>query len=98
MMGMDYDRGTGRTSRQMQTAARGALFVWLNNHIDYPRHLAKKLGRDDLEIVRRGDLYPGHQLRGRTFTEIVIDHAAKLPAREFEAYHQLLAQVRPAAA
>lgn len=44
-------RRTGRTTAAMLAAPRGAIYVWCNGHLGYPRDLAKKLGRDDLQIV-----------------------------------------------
>jgi hypothetical protein len=44
-------RGSGKTTRAMVAAPKGAVFVWVNHHLDYPKHLAKFLGRDDLKIV-----------------------------------------------
>ena len=43
-------RGTGFTSRQMENAPDGAVFVWCNGHLDYPKRLAEHLGRKDLRI------------------------------------------------
>lgn len=82
MSATDFDRpelrGTGRTTKQMKAAPQGAVFVWCNNHLDYPRRLAEKLGRGDLQIVGPMWLeYAGHWL-GSTFTDIIVDHAAQL--------------------
>ena len=66
-------RGTGRTTRQMEGAPAGALYVWCNGHLEYPKHLARKLGRDDLKIVS-----PEHYKvtsRGRDVGSVVLDHA-----------------------
>lgn len=69
-------RGSGETTRQMLSAPRGAFFVWCNHHMDYPRHLAKLLGRGDLQIkppsFLRNDLLRGYE------RELVVDHAAYL--------------------
>lgn len=89
-------RGDGATTRQMQGAAKNALFVWVNSHFSYPRELAEKLGRDDLRIVSPS-FFDNDRWRGQVFTEIVIDHAAYLNDREFENYKRALHNVRDAA-
>lgn len=45
------DRQTGKTTRAMLEAPRGATFVWCNAALAYPVALAKYLGREDLQIV-----------------------------------------------
>jgi len=65
-------RGTGRTSAQMREAPADATFVWCNGHLDYPRILAKRLGRDDLVIVGPNDGRAEDRGTGRA---IVRDHA-----------------------
>lgn len=67
-------RGTGRTTRQMREAPRGAVYVWINGQTHYPRALAASLARRDLEIVRPEWL---EQAFGRA-VPIVIDHAVRL--------------------
>lgn len=67
-------RGSGRTTKQMTEAPKGAVFVWCNGSLSYPIWLAHKLERRDLEIVTPQWLndyrYVGKQLKG-----LVIDHA-----------------------
>lgn len=69
-------RQSGCTSKQMQDAPQGALFVWpARRSLGYAKALAQHLGRTDLKIVDpsifdRG----GNQLRGRRVV-IVMDHA-----------------------
>jgi hypothetical protein len=70
----DQDRGTGRTTRQMQTAPQGAAFVWSCGMLGYPKALARHLGRADLSILPASD-FEGGQQRGRTFSAVVVDHA-----------------------
>ena len=60
----------------MRSAKPGSIFVWPNGNLDYPRKLAKSLGRDDLRIVspshlRSDELYDRQR-------SIVIDHATVL--------------------
>lgn len=76
-MDFDENRGTGRTLKQMLAAPQGALFVWCNSHLEYPRNLARDNGREDLKIISierlRNDSLLGIELRG-----LVIDHACKI--------------------
>lgn len=75
-MANDSD-GTGTTTQQMQAAPHGAIFVWCNNDLSYPRHIARSIGRGDLCIVCAGEdwhRFLGYQLSGG----VVIDHAARL--------------------
>jgi hypothetical protein len=78
----------------MVEAAKGAVFVWVNSHFNYPRALAKRIGREDLVIVSPSFLDDDHRWRGRVFTGIVVDHAAFLNDREHENYMRALANVR----
>jgi len=67
---MNEDRQTGRTTRQIESAPRGAYFV--AGAIYYTRDLAKKLGRTDITIVGRDWLkYPASYWRN---IDVVIDH------------------------
>lgn len=74
----DSQRGTGRTTAQMRAAPQGALFIWCNEHTDYPKRLARQLGRTDLVIEPASVLDSGNyrRLLGRKFSDIVLDHAA----------------------
>lgn len=44
-------RRAGRTTEQIKTAPPGAVFVWANDQLSYPKELARALGRGDLRIV-----------------------------------------------
>ncbi len=80
-------RQEGKTTRQLQAAPQDAVYVWPNDHLAYPKALARHLGRIDLLIVAPGWLCDAH-LCGR-ICEIVIDHAAYLTLRkpQWQAYH-----------
>lgn len=67
------DRGTGRTTLQMQTAPAGATFVWCNKDLSYPRALAERLGRTDLKFLTPRALEMD-AMRGLRMP-IVVDHA-----------------------
>jgi len=94
----DFDpphlRGTGRTTKQMQDAPKGAIYIWVNQHLAWPRDLARKLGREDLQIVSPLYVDDFHKLAGRTLTGIVLDHATDLTSRQYDIYRVALTRVR----
>jgi hypothetical protein len=85
-------RGTGKTTQQMKSAPTGAVFVWCNAHLYYPRMLAKRIGRDDLQI--QAPSWLEDRWRGMKMTGLVLDHAAELTDRQWEGYQCALAQIR----
>lgn len=68
------ERGSGTTTAQMLNAPRGAIYVWVNAAMRYPRDLAAKLGRQDLRIIPVDDLR-WERLAGLNLP-LVLDHAA----------------------
>lgn len=78
-------RGEGTTTTAMKNTKLNGLYVWCNSHLGYPTALAKRLGREDLKIVRPEWLSIEHTA-GAKFTDINIDHAARLTAEQFEAF------------
>ena len=87
------DRGTGRTTKQMQLAPKGAVFVWVNACLSYQKHLASLLKRQDLLIVSPSWLeYPGGYL-GKRLPGIVLDHAADLTAEQWRGWEEAKAMV-----
>ena len=66
------ERRTGATTLAMRNAPKGAVYIWPNSHLDYPKTLAAHLGRTDLRIERPDFL--DYRLRGLT-APLVIDHA-----------------------
>ena len=77
-------RQTGRTTKQMETAPQGAVFLWVNAQTDYPKRLSQKIGREDLNIQSKHILGNGAVwFRGRRITGLVIDHAAQLTDNEY---------------
>lgn len=86
-------RGTGRTTRQMQEAPAGAVFVWCTSELWYPQDLARRLGREDLEIIRPSQLQP-QWFMGRTVKGLVIDHAASLGLSQYEAVDYIRTRIR----
>lgn len=80
----DWDRQSGKTTKQMTDAPENAVFIWCNGHMAYPELLARAIGRDDLAI------WPLHRLsarnlRGRKFSALVLDHAAYISEEASEA-------------
>lgn len=76
-------RGSGNTKRQMLASPERSVFVWVNGAVDYPKRLARSLGRDDLEIVSP-EWINSDSWRGRDFPAIILDHAARLHNREYD--------------
>ncbi len=74
----------GRTSIQIQAAPRDAFYVVTHEGATrYAKALAHRLDRDDLTFVALRRLDDPSFSRGRT---LVIDHAVKLTARQWETY------------
>jgi hypothetical protein len=67
-------RGTGRTTRQMQALRKGGYFVWLHSNIYYPRQLALKLGRGDIKIMSP-EWVLNRRWEGLKLPDLVLDHA-----------------------
>lgn len=82
-------RRTGRTTTKMTEAPRGAVYVWLNSILDYPKSLAKKLGREDLVIVSLDQLLREPWWRGRAFPWICLDHDVVLNGDEVEKFFMI---------
>lgn len=87
------DRQGGRTTKQIQDAPAGAVFVWCKEHIIYAKNIARDIGRKDLEIVPPSWLEHDHW-RGRNLTGLVVDHAAHLTPRQCDGYEGAIHCVR----
>lgn len=86
-------RGTGITTRQIQNAPQGAIYIWVSSDIYYPKHLARHLGREDLEIVGKNWLY-GVKWHGREFTGVVVDHATRVGPKGHHALDIIRARMK----
>lgn len=72
-------RGSGRTTSQIKRAPRGALIIThTRGHIHYARHIARSIGRHDVQFVsldtakERG----WQRTRGLFGTDaVILDHA-----------------------
>lgn len=91
----ESQRGHGFTTLQMQHAARDALYIWpVHGSLQYARDLARKHGREDLEIVSGSILdNDAEKLRGRRLTGIILDHAAEPTDKEYELLYRLRSQI-----
>ena len=83
---------TGTTTAQIKQAQQGAVFIWVNADIRYPKQLARQLGRDDLQIVSPSWL-DSYRWQGKTFPWIEVDHAAKLTVHQRELLQDALCRV-----
>lgn len=75
----------GATTRQMREAPQGAVFVWCNSHLHYPKALASALGRKDLDVQPLSWLDRMEVVAGNT-RPVVVDHAAILSSPQKEAF------------
>lgn len=79
----DGSRGSGRTTRQIREAPFGATFVCCTQQaVLYTKHLAARLGRDDLRVTGPFAIEP-ERLRGIEAGRLVIDHATRLSGGQF---------------
>lgn len=75
-------RRTGKTTAEMKAAPIGAVYiVQSQKEVEYTRHLAHHLGRDDLHIVTPVWL-SGYGWRGSTFSAVKVDHSCELNPEE----------------
>lgn len=86
--------GTGRTTKQMQEAPPSSFYVWCNEHTDYPKKLARELGRDDLQVVSPRWL-TDERWRGCRLLGLVLDHATLLTGWQADCYERARRRVQP---
>lgn len=91
-MDYDRDRGTGRTTQALRDAPQGAVYVWHNPHLDYPKSIARVWHREDLKVVSP-EWLDGRRYRGQEIKAIVLDHACRLTNGEQTYYLEALGQV-----
>ena len=77
----------------MIAAPIGAIYVWCNSSFSYPRDLARKIGREDLEIVSPHWISL-HKWAGRELAGLVIDHAASLTPIDWEVLPYIKSRIR----
>ena len=61
----------------MLEAPVGAVYIWCNSRLDYPKHLARHLRREDLKIVSM-DWLKDEKWRGLELSGICVDHAVRM--------------------
>lgn len=83
---------TGTTTRQMEEAPKGAVFIWCNGDLKYPRRLAHDIGREDLQI--KAPTWLEDRWRGLEITGLVVDHAASLTHNQLDGYLRAITRVR----
>lgn len=72
---VDKNRGTGRTTRQMQAMPQKGIFISCNHAcMYYDIQLTRKLNRTDIRVVGP-DWVTGMSWQGHTYSAIVLDHA-----------------------
>ncbi len=70
-------KNSGRTSKQMLEAPQNSYYVWGSRCLDYPRKLAKHLGRSDLRIV--GKKWLSYSTQPDDFmSHTIMDHAVPI--------------------
>ncbi len=84
----------GRTVNQMIKAKEGALYVWCNSRINYPRNLAQYLGRNDLIIIPP-HAFTQERLQGYVFSQVVYDHALDHRSIPSGSHDFILTRIRP---
>lgn len=89
-------RGSGKTTKAMLAAPKGATFIWVNHHLDYPKRLAKHLGRDDLMIVSP-EWIGDKRWAGLDLTALVRDPDTQLTNEQWEQLHNAWCRIRPSA-
>jgi hypothetical protein len=72
----------------MMEAPHGAIYVWLNGRLDYPRRLADHIGRRDLVIVSAGSVRL-ETVIGKMVV-MVVDHATRWTDGMFDADRYLM--------
>jgi len=75
------ERRKGNTTIQMTSAPYSSIFIWVNSNLGYPKLLASKIGRNDLDIKPLSWLSI-RNIEGREFNGLIIDHAAILNSEQ----------------
>jgi hypothetical protein len=71
---MPNNRGTGRTTRQMQALPIGSIFIsCCNQAVYYDVQLTRKLNRRDIVVVPPSWV-TGMRWQGRSYSGIALDH------------------------
>jgi len=87
------DRGTGITTKQLKEAPKNSIFIWLDNHLSYPKRLCFDLGRKDIEVVQPSWI-ESDRWRGRVFGGIIVDHATILTNKQYDILAEIKSRIR----
>ena len=82
----------GHTTCQMLIAPKGAVYVWLQQYMSYPRDLARYLGRDDLTF--QGPSWLNHVRNSGPI--VILDHATvpRLTKQQWITYCEMILRQR----
>lgn len=84
------DRLTGKTTTQIKNAPKGAVFIWCNGTLGYPKDLARSLDREDLLVV--GPSYVSNLRSYASTKPVVVDHAARFTLEQWAILDRLHAR------
>jgi hypothetical protein len=65
---------SGKTTEQIRNAPEGAIYIWPNNSLSYPREIAVAFGRHDITFVSPAWIRP-ECFYGKS-NPVEVDHAA----------------------
>lgn len=88
-------RGTGTTTQQLKSAAKGALFIWCNQFtLNFPRSICYRINRPDIQVVGPDILTEqGYcKLHGSQYSDIIVDHALEGTAEYHSGFARLMRQ------
>lgn len=92
---LDKDRRTGRTHIQIEHLPKDGIFIWCNDHLAYPRDLARKIGRADVKIYGRSILLEPWRLYGLHLSGASADHAChQLSAEEWHGWFDIKSRIQ----
>lgn len=93
---VDPNRGTGRTTRQMQAAPPNSVYIWNSAYCKAAHDIAVKAGREDLTILPASWL----DQRARVLEVnkyVTVDHAVRLTALQQAAVDDVNTRLKPPA-
>jgi hypothetical protein len=71
---LDKDRGTGRTTRQMEAMPLNGIFISCHHDAcHYDKNLTRKINRADIQVVPPSWV-TSDRWRGNAYSAIVLDH------------------------
>ena len=94
MSNVDKDRGTGRTTRQMEALPIGGVYISCHHaSVYYDKNLTRKINRPDITVVPPSWV-TSMIWQGRTYTGIALDHAYSEMHKNDPLFNAYLDQVR----